>query len=124
MICTFYQFEESTVRCVFDFRQSLDASYWKVNGRWTPIGVIESYMNPNFELNKGMTAFYVLLERVGLILKTQSDTERVVKTIRKVEGRFANYNEAKESKGKRDCANQKIFFMKIMLDLVNFLWRI
>ena len=66
-------------------------------------------MNPNFELHKGMTAFCVLLERVGLILKPQSDTERVVKTIRKVEGRFANYNKAKESKGKRDRANQEIF---------------
>ena len=79
-------------------------SYWMMNGRWSPIGVIESYMNPNFELHKGMTAFCILLERVGFILKTQADTERVVKTIREVEGRFSNYNEVCEMKGKRDRA--------------------
>ena len=66
-------------------------------------------MNSQFELHKGMTAFCVLLERVGLILKTQSDTERVVKTIREVEGRFSNYNEVHEMKGKRDSAKQEIF---------------
>ena len=84
-------------------------SYWKINGRWSPIGVIESYMNPNFSLHHGMTSFCILLERVGLILKTQADTERVIKTIREVEGRFSNYNEINEAKGKRDRANQEIF---------------
>ena len=84
-------------------------SYWKINGRWSPIGVIESYMNPNFALHESMKSFCVLLERVGVILKTQEDTERVVKVIRKVEGRFANFNEVHESKGKRYRANQEIF---------------
>ena len=56
-----------------------------------------------------MSSFCILLERVGLILKTQADTERVVKTIRKVEVRFSNYNEINETKGKRDRANQEIF---------------
>ena len=56
-----------------------------------------------------MTASCTLLERVDLILKTQADTERVVKTIREVEDRFSNYNEVHEMKGKRDRANQEIF---------------
>ena len=42
-------------------------------------------------------------------LNHQADTERVVKIQRKIESRFANYNEMKESKGKRDRANQEIF---------------
>ena len=66
-------------------------------------------MNPGFDLHNGMEDFCVLLERVGLILKTQADTERVVKIQRKIESRFANYNEMEESKGKRDRANQEIF---------------
>ena len=83
--------------------------YWKINSRWSSTGVIESYMNPEFDLHNGMEDFCVLLERVGLILKTQADTERVVKIQRKIKCRFANYNEMKETKGKRDRANQEIF---------------
>ena len=66
-------------------------------------------MNSNFELHKDMTSFCILLERVGLILKTQADTERVVKNIREVEDRFLNYNEVDEMKGKCDRAKQEIF---------------
>ena len=40
---------------------------------------------------------------------SQADTERVVKTIRKVEPRFASFDEVKESKGARDRAQQEIF---------------
>ena len=32
-----------------------------------------------------------------------------MKTIREVEGRFSNYNEVNEMKGKRDRAKQEIF---------------
>ena len=39
----------------------------------------------------------------------KADTERVVKTIRKVEPRFASFNEVKESKGARDRSQQEIF---------------
>ena len=73
------------------------------------IGVIESYMNPKFDLFKGMEDFCILLERVGLLRLRQADTERVVKTIRKVEPRFSGFDEVKESKGARDRAQQEIF---------------
>ena len=73
------------------------------------IGVIESYMNPKFDLFKGMEDFCILLERVGLLRLSQADTERVVKTIRKVEPRFSGFDEVKESKGARDRAQQEIF---------------
>ena len=51
----------------------------------------------------------VLLERVGLLRFSQSDTETVVKTIREIEPRFSAFDEVKESKGKRDRARQEIF---------------
>merc|ERR1711924_148089 len=93
------------------------------------IGVIESYMNPSFDLHIDMNDFCVLLERVGLILKTQADTERVGKTIRQVEGRFTNFTEINETKGKRDRANQEIFLHenslsleKLPLDELNQIW--
>ena len=73
------------------------------------IGVIESYMNPKFDLFKGMEDFCILLERVGLLRLRQADTERVVKTIRKVEPRFSGFDEVKESTGARDRAQQEIF---------------
>ena len=76
-------------------------------------------MNPSFDLHLGMSAFCVLLERVGLILKTQADTERVVKTIWEVEDRFSNYTEIHESKGKRDRAKQEIFLHENSVSMVN-----
>ena len=85
------------------------ADYWKIDGRWSSIGVIESYMNQQFGLHVGIEDFCLLLERVGLILKTQADTKRVVKIQRKIESRFASYNEMEESSGKRHRANQEIF---------------
>ena len=68
-----------------------------MGGSWDSMGVIESFMNPNFDLFKGMEDFCILLERVGLLRLSQADAERVVKTIRKVEPRFASFNEVKES---------------------------
>ena len=84
-------------------------SYWMTRGSWDPLGVIESFMNPQFDLYKNMEDFCCLLERVGLLRLSQADTERVVKTIRKVEPRFASFNEVKEQKGARDRAQQEIF---------------
>ena len=46
---------------------------------------------------------------MALIRYTQADTERVVKTIRKVEKRFSGFDEVKEASGKRDRAAQEIF---------------
>ena len=63
----------------------------------------------------------MLLERVGLLRLSQADTERVVKTIRKVESRFASFNEVKESKGARDRAQQEIFLYENKVALENFL---
>ena len=87
-------------------------SYWDANHgkknkfnsrfKWDPLGVIESFMNPNFGLHENLYDFCTILEHVGLIRFTQSDTERVVKTQRKVEPRFAGYNGLKEAEGKRD----------------------
>ena len=83
-------------------------------------------MNPQFDLYKGMEDFCILLERIGLLRLSQADTERVVKTIRKVEPRFASFNEVKESKGARDRAQQEIFLYenKVALEklpVMNFL---
>ena len=84
-------------------------SYWKTAGSWDALGVIESFMNPQFDLQKGVEDFCMLLERIGLLRLSQADTERVVKTIRKVEPRFSSFNEVKETKGARDRAQQEIF---------------
>ena len=81
------------------------------------MGVIESFMNPNFELFKGMADFCILLERVGLLRLSQADTEMVIKTIRKVEPQFASFNEVKESKGARDRAQQEIFLQENKVSL-------
>ena len=70
-------------------------TYWKKSGRWDPLGVIESFMNPTFELSDNMEDLCFILSKIGLIRFTQSDTERVVKTIRKTETRFAGYNDIK-----------------------------
>ena len=83
--------------------------FWKTKGMWNPLGVIESFMNATLPLCKGMEDFCYLLERVGLLRYTQADTERVVKTVRKVEKRFNNFNEVKQAIGKRDRASQEIF---------------
>ena len=85
------------------------ADLWKSKKTWEPIAVIETFLNPRLDLHVGLEDFCVLLERVGLLRFTQADTERVVKVIRKVEPRFASYNEVKEDKGKRDRAQQEIF---------------
>ena len=71
-------------------------------------------MNPSFDLHIGMESFCVLLERVGLILKTQADTERVVKTICEVELRFACFNEINEQKEREIVQIRKFFFTKIL----------
>ena len=76
---------------------------------WNPLGVIESFTNATLPLCKGMEDFCYLLERVGLLRYTQADTERVVKTFRKVEKRLNNLNEVKQAIGKRDRASQEIF---------------
>ena len=73
------------------------------------MGVIESFMNPTFQLATDIEDFVWVMAKIGLIRFTQSDTERVVKTVRKTETRFAGYDEVKESKGKRDRAKQEIF---------------
>ena len=54
--------------------QAKYSSYWMTRGSWDPLGVIESYMNPKFDLYKGMEDFSCLLERVGLLRLTQADT--------------------------------------------------
>ena len=59
--------------------------------------------------------FCYLLSKIGKIRFSQADTERVVKTIWKIEQRFSNFTEIDEAKGKRDRAKQEIFYMKILL---------
>ena len=105
------------------------ADLWKSKKTWEPIAVIETFLNPRLDLHVGLEDFCVLLERVGLLRFTQADTERVVKVIRKVEPRFASYNEVKEDKGKRDRAQQEIFLHEnkvaledLPLDRLNQKW--
>ena len=64
-----------------------DANHGKKNSRfkWSALGVIESFMNPSFGLNENLHDFCMILEHIGLIRFTQSDTERVVKSQRKIE---------------------------------------
>ena len=66
-------------------------------------------MNPKLELADGLEDLCFILAKIGLIRFTQSDTERVVKTIRKTETHCAGYDEIKELKGKRDRAKEEIF---------------
>ena len=96
-----------------------DANHGKSNSRfkWDPLGVIESFMNPEFSLHEDLHDFCCMLEHVGLIRFTQADTERVVKTQRKVEPRFAGYNEHKETAEKRDRAKQEIFLKENAISL-------
>ena len=99
--------------------------YFESNSRfkWDPLGVIESFMNPEFSLHEDLHDFCCMLEYVGLIRFTLADTERAVKTQRKVEPRFAGYNEHKETAGKRDRAKQEIFWKKMPFRFESFLWR-
>ena len=60
---------------------------------------------------------------------TQSDTERGVKTIRKVESRFSAFNEIKLAAGKRDRAEQEVFLHEnpvaigdLPLEALNQVW--
>ena len=59
--------------------------------------------------------------KIGLIRFTQSDTKRVVKTVRKTETRFAGYDEVKESEGKRDRAKQEVFLRENQVPLTDLL---
>ena len=66
-------------------------------------------MDPTTGLSTDIADFCYILSKIGLIRFIQSDTERVVKTVRKVEHRFAGFNEVKLDAGSRDRANQEIF---------------
>ena len=48
----------------------------------------------------------------------QGTTERVVKTIRKIEQRFPNFNEVNEAKRKRDRAKQEIFLHENSVEII------
>ena len=96
------------------------AEYWKSAGSWDALGVIEYFMNAEFDLFKGMEDFCILLERMGLIGLIQADTERVVKTIRKLEPQFSSFERVKKSKGARDRAQQEIFLHENKVALEKF----
>ena len=104
-------------------------SYWFRKSRWSPIGVIESFMKYEFQLFCNMEDFVWVLSKIGLLRFTQSDTERVNKTVDKIERRFASFNEVKEAEGKRDRTKEEVFLHenKIALDElpledINKLW--
>ena len=87
-------------------------SYWfrDYNKRlWDPLGVIESFQCEKFALYRSFHEFTYLLSEVGLHKLSQSDTERVVKTLRVVEPRFSGFDERKLQDGKRDRCMQEIF---------------
>ena len=109
--------------------QTKFAGKWMIKNRWNPLGVIETFMDPSSGLSDGIQDFLWVLEKVGVIRLSSNDTERVVKTIRKTETRFAGYNETKEQEGKRDRANQEIFLREnrvglydLPLQEINELW--
>ena len=81
------------------------------------MGVIESFMNHSLGLAMDIEDYGWVMGKIGLIWSTQSDTERVVKTVNKTETRFAGYDEVKESKGKRDRAKQEIFLRENQVPL-------
>jgi len=63
------------------------------------------------------------------VLFTQSDTERVNKTIDKIEHRFSSYTEINEQDGKRDRTKEEVFLHEnnialneLPLEKVNQLW--
>ena len=62
------------------------------------------------------TSIFTLLSSLRF---TQADTERVVKTIRKVEGRFEGFDEVKFNAGSRDRANQEMFLRENPVALSN-----
>ena len=92
-----------------DSQQHFD-KYWKRNNKWDPMGVIESFMNPSFQLATDIEDYVWVVTKIGLIRFTQSDTERVVK---KTETRFAGYDEVKESEGNENVQSKKSFFARI-----------
>ena len=73
------------------------------------MGVIESFMNPQFQLTDNMTDFAWVLAKIGLLRFSQSDTERVNKTVDKIERRFTNFNQSHEGNGKRDRTKEEVF---------------
>ena len=74
-------------------------------------------MYPSFGLATDIEDYVWVMGKIGLIRFTQSDTERVVKTVRKTETRFAGYDEVKESNGKRDRAKEEIFLRENQVPL-------
>ena len=103
-----------------DSQQHFD-KYWKRNNKWDPMGVIESFMNSSSELAVDIEDYVWVMAKIGLIRFTQSDTERVVKTVRKTETRFAGYDEVEESEGKRDRAKEEIFLRENQVPLDDLL---
>ena len=94
---------------VRNYVQEKFSNNWKSQNRWNSRGIIETFMDPTTGLSTDIEDFCWVLSKIGLIRFTQSDTEMVVKTIRKVEGRFTGFDEVKLDAGKRDRANQEIF---------------
>ena len=79
------------------------------------MGISETFMDPSTGLSNDIEDFSWILSKIGLI----SDTERGVKTIRKVENRFTGFNEVKLNSGKRDRANQEVFLHENPVALTN-----
>jgi len=86
-------------------------------------------MNPSFQLTDNMVDFAWVLAKVGLLRFSQSDTERVNKTVDKIERRFTNFNEIKELDGKRDRIKEETFLHEnriamdqLPLEEINKLW--
>ena len=86
-------------------------------------------MNPEFQLTENIEDFAWVLSKIGLLRFTQSDTERVNKTVDKVEKRFTKFNETKEAAGKRDRTKEEVFLHEnrvaldeLPLEDINQLW--
>ena len=84
-----------------------------------PNGNHQNIYGPIHGIDQRYWRFSWILSKIGLIRFTQSDTERGVKTIRKVENRFTAFNEVKLNSGKRDRANQEVFLHENPVALTN-----
>ena len=87
-------------------------------------------MNPQFQFTDNMTDFAWVLSKIGLVRFTQSDTERVNKTVNKIEQRFTKFNETQDETGKRDRTKEEVFLhenyramRQLPLEEVNKVWR-
>ena len=97
--------------------------YWKSKNKWDPMGVIESFMNPSSELAVDIEDYVWVMAKIGLIRFTQSDTERVVKTVRKTETVLLVMKKSRRAKGREIVQRKKSFFERTKFRWMTYPWK-